>query len=221
MDNREREAWRDWLADRSPEAAVRWACEHERAVGRPDGTTLLREVGFDDLDQRVKNAIEQAVDVYIHDTVERACVQDLYWLTECHFWQLEEKPSPSVMRGIAAFFANAGGKLEAGDEASAEEDYNRARERGKTAQALRRRIRELESQADNLKRQLKESEEQADQYLRSYKRASEDVRRLESLCTSAKKESLENAGLQATNAILKAENERLMKVIQGRVAANG
>jgi hypothetical protein len=228
-DDRLTMSWRNWVADPTDDNAQAYCTEVGRSGQAPAKTNKLSEVPWASLGiarhERVQEIFEATVEKYMTTDLEDTFVEDLHWLSACHFW-LAGSVTPTVARGIAKVFEHYGMELRDGDEEKAEEDVDRARSlthRGSaSARKLRKQVDDLEGdlrtarskarESHDLEIQLKNAEGMRDHHKKRADRLYADVQKLEKFRGTQH----EYNGLKANYEKLKKENERLAKIIQGK-----
>lgn len=203
-DERLAERWRTWCAESTPDNAQAYCVELARSDQAPAKATRLDTIDWDKVGERTYAAIINAADRVLGKDEEEAFLEELHWLTECHYWALGQA-SPGVLRSIAQLYKSHGMELRQGDEEQAEADLRHATSSASTA-GLREKIRELQDEVNNLRGAKRELE---------FARAARDKLQSEVNRTSSLRAKLHKLeGIESVNAKLKAENERLAKIIQ-------
>jgi hypothetical protein len=202
MDSRERETWRRWVTEQTPEAAVAWAKAHGRAMQRDAPETFLKEAS-ELVDPRLRAALEAAAKLYVDRPLEEVLLVDMDWLTECHFW-LVDGVGPATLRQVASFYETRGMKLETGSEDQAAQDAAQARARVKAASHVEWKVDCLQADKKRLKAKIAELE----QTIRDLA-AGKVANKLRAELSEAREDAV-------SIDILRKENERLVKLIQER-----
>ena len=202
MDEREREAWRSWRAEPTPENAAQWAVCHSRGMDRPAKDTLFKSLDLDELyNGNVASAMDRAAEIYLGMPLVRSMVSDFHWITESHFWLLECRPSPQTLRELAKFYEDHDMKLEVGMEVQAKRDHQIGLQRSKKDSVWKAKAEALEATLKGVHRKLSDMRPKLNQHRNSieFKRITAEV-----------------VQLQTSYDALKEENERLARIVQSQ-----
>ncbi len=204
MDDQEQRAWRAWVSEQTLENAQQWAIARCRSIGQPKGTELVSEL--EDLDDKLHAVLEEAADVYLSKPYDEALIVDYHWLTQCHYWLLEARPSPGMIAKVGKLYAEHDMELVLGEEAQARFDHGAGVSRSKTSRPWRDRAERAEKDRDYADKQARVAQAETMKYRAELARSS-DGRLLQ-----AAEDEL--AGLRVNYENVMRENERLTKVIQ-------
>ncbi len=228
-DDRIKTSWRNWVSDPLPELAQAYCTEVARADQAPSGTTKLAEIPWDGLGfpkhEQIRVAFERAVEKYVETEWESTFLEDLHWLSACHFWHAAIM-SPTIARGVKKVYERYDMTLYDGTEEAAEADAVKSPARGAgTVQKLKKRVALLqedlnrsmtrEANIAEIKRKLDDSKRIEKLRSREVKRLRSDLDRLEKF----RKDAHIHSGLKENFRKLQQENERLARIIQGREVA--
>lgn len=206
LDAREAEAWRRWRSDPTPENAQRWATVRLRCTGQPDNVTLLARLEFPN--EAVEQLFRMAVDLYAFPRAwHEATLEDLHWLTECHYWALNvPNAGPGALRAVRRIYEEHCLELKVGDEEEADQDYRDTLSQTQAARQLRRDLAEA-------RRECKEKDEQVSRLKGLVSKLQIKLKHGKSTVEHARLQT-EVANLQASYDALKEENERLSRALQ-------
>ncbi len=213
-DQRTQKAWRDWVNESTPERAQVYCTEVARSGLVPCGATKLPDVSLDSTYREgLQDLVSTACRRFLATDFEDTMVEELYWLTENHYWVIGQ-PSPSILRALGKLYEDHGMELKEGDEEEAQNDLDTMapRRSQESNSELREEVRTLRAKVNGLELQLKNADRAASHRKTAEARLRSQVDRLQKYEADAHK----HAGMEAINATLKRENERLTKLLQDK-----